>query len=336
MLQNDAPLAEGECSRREFLARVGVAGISATAVVGLGFGLHNRTVRREREAVRLPDYRVPLLEDRPRIVAARGESVETMLRACLDRLGGIRHYIHRGDEVVMKPNVGFASPPSFGATTHPDVVAAAARLCREAGARSVWVVDNPINDPARCMRVSGIQQAAEDNGARVVFPAPAAFRDVAEPSNSVLTRWPFFYAPFRRATKVIGLPAAKHHSLAKVTLGMKNWFGLLGGRRNRLHQDIDMTIADLATLVRPTLVILDATRVLFRNGPTGGSPADVREAGIIAVAVDPVALDAYGASLLDRKPDELPFLIEAERRGLGLTDIQAAGFEMLGGARVAL
>jgi len=104
----------------------------------------------------------------------------------------------------------------------------------------------------------------------------------------------------------------------------------LGGRRNQLHQDINTSIADLATLVRPTFTVLDATRVLFRNGPTGGNASDVREERILAVSVDPVALDAYGASLLGRQPEELPFLVEARRRGLGVTDLKEAGFEMLG------
>ena len=329
MTEREPNLAEGECSRREFLWRVAAAGTAAAAAGALGVGLHNRTPSRESPGIRLPDFRVEPLADRPRIAAARGGNVTRMLAACLDRLGGVRRFIRPGDEVVLKPNAGFASPPGLGATTSPEVVAAAARLCREHGAAKVWVVDNPIHDPARCMEISGIAEAAQANGARVVYPRPGRFADVVRPENAVLKRWPFFYGPFRRATKVIGLPATKHHSLAGVTLGMKNWYGLLGGRRNRLHQDIHASVADLASLVRPTLVILDATRVLFRNGPTGGSMSDVRAEGTIAAATDPVALDTYGASLLGRKPEELGFLREARRRGLGTTDLKEAGFEMV-------
>ena len=334
MSPTEDELPEGKCTRREFLWRVSAAGIAAAASGALGFALHGRGGRREvKPAERLRDFRVPPVEGRPRIVAARGGTVEKMLRAGLERIGGMGHFVKAGDVVVLKPNAAFASPPSIGATTHPEVVGAVARLCREAGADEVWVVDNPIHDPVRCMEVSGIAAAAEANGARVFYPRVSAFLDVEEPANAVLKRWPFFHAPFRNATKVIGLPATKHHSLAGVTLGMKNWYGLLGGRRNRLHQDIHASIADLATLVRPTLVILDATRVLFRNGPTGGSMSDVRAEGIIAVGVDPIAIDTYGASLLGREAAELPFLIEAQRRGLGTTDLKDAGFEMVGGAR---
>ena len=320
---------ESGCSRREFLCRAGAAGLGALAAGALGFGLHNRDTQQKAAAIALPDFRVPPVENRPRIIAARGNNVINILRTCFDRMGGLERFIVLGDRVVLKPNVGFASPPTIGATTHPEVVGGMARLCREAGATEVLVVDNSIHDPVRCMAISGIAAAAEANGARVMYPGPRAFRDVACPDNAILKRWPFFHEPFRKATKVIGLPAAKHHSLAHVTLGMKNWYGLLAGRRNRLHQDIHTSIADLASLVRPTVIVLDATRVLFRNGPTGGSLSDVRSEGILAVATDPVALDAYGASLLGRVPEELPFLMEAQRRGLGSADLKDAGFELI-------
>jgi len=320
---------EPRCTRREFVWRVGSAGAALAGVGALGFGLHNRNPGSGAAPVQLPDFRVEPLTDRPRVVAAKGGSPQQMLQLCLEKLGGLNRFIQPGDRVVLKPNVGFASPPELGATTSPEVVAAVARLCRAQGATEVWVVDNPINDPSRCMVISGVAAAAEQNGATVVYPRPSAFRDVEQPANEVLKRWTFFYAPFERATKVIGIPTAKHHSLAGVTLGMKNWYGLLGGRRNRLHQDINMSVADLATLVRPTLIILDATRVLFRNGPTGGSPSDVRHDGILAVATDPVALDSYGATLVGADPSTLRFLIEAERRGLGTTNLMDAGFEMI-------
>ncbi len=297
----------------------------------VGLALHNRQPRKEDDVFQLPDFRVPVLGDRPLIAAARGDSVDSMIRACIDRLGGIERFIHDGDEVVLKPNAGFASPPAIGATTNPEVVGVVARMCREAGAVRVWVVDNAIHDPKRCMTITGIGAAAEANGAQVLYPRSSAFRDVEPSGTTVLKRWPFFYEPFANATKVIGLPATKHHTLAGVTLGFKNWYGLLGGRRNQLHQDINNAIADLGTLVRPTLTVLDATRVLFRNGPTGGSLSDVREEGVVAAAVDPVALDTFGASLLGREPEELPYLVEARRRGLGTTDLKDAGFEMLSG-----
>ncbi len=324
---------EGGCSRREFLRRAGLAGATAAGVLAAGFALHNRVARRPDEEVRLKDYRVPA-DSRPRVVAAKGDHVERMLRDCLDPMGGIARFVKSGDVVLLKPNIGFASPPGIGATTNPEVVAATARLCLLAGAAAVWVTDNPINDPERCMTVSGIAAAARAAGARIFLPRPDAFRTVVEPANQRLARWSFLYGPFRNVTVVIGIPVVKNHSLAGATLGMKNWYGLLGGPRNQLHQDTHTSIADLATLVKPTFTILDATRVMFRNGPTGGSPGDVRPERTLAVGVDPVALDVFGASLLGMSHHELPSLAEAARRGLGVLDPRDAGFEMLPGARV--
>jgi uncharacterized protein (DUF362 family) len=320
---------EPACSRREFIRRVGSAGAAAAAVAAAAFVLHNREPRRGPGTVTLPDFRVEPPSDRPRVVAARGGTPLQMLQLCLEKMGGIGHFIEPGDRVILKPNAGFATPPELGATTSPEVVGAVARLCRAQGVSEIWVLDNPIHDPRRCMAISGIAAAAEANGAQVIYPGPGAFSDLDQPDAAVLKRWSFFHAPFQRATKVIGLPTAKHHSLSGVTLGMKNWYGLLGGRRNRLHQDIHASIADLAQIVRPTLTILDGMRVMFRHGPTGGSPSDVRHDGILAVATDPVALDTYGAAVVGADPEALPFLAEAERRGLGTTDLKDAGFELI-------
>lgn len=329
MAANDElPVVDG-VSRREFVRRLAAAGSVAAGIGVTAVWLHNRETDVAPAPVVLPDFRVERLTDRPAVVAAQGGNPLQMLQLCLDRIGGLGHFIQPGDRVVLKPNVGFASPPELGATTSPEVLGAVARLCRAQGAAEIWVVDNPIHDPQRCMAISGIAAAAEANGARVLYPRPGAFFDLEQPDATVLKRWSFFYGPFRQATKVIGIPTAKHHSLSGVTLGMKNWYGLLGGRRNRLHQDIHASVVDLARIVRPTLTILDGMRVMFRNGPTGGSPGDVRYDGIVAVATDPVALDAYGATLIGADPGSLTFLSEAERSGLGVADPDQAGFEMI-------
>ena len=119
------------------------------------------------------------------------------------------------------------------------------------------------------------------------------------------------------ADKVINVPVAKHHNLAKFTARMKNWYGVLGGRRNRLHQNIDVSIADLATFMRPTLVVIDAMRVLVRNGPQGGNIDDAQVMHTIVASVDQVAADAFGCTLIGQHRDNLPYLEMGEKRGLG-------------------
>jgi uncharacterized protein (DUF362 family) len=135
--------------------------------------------------------------------------------------------------------------------------------------------------------------------------------------GDVLDNWPV-YTPLVNADKVINVPVAKHHNLSKFTGGMKNWYGILGGRRNRLHQSINISIADLATFMRPTLTILDATRVLLRNGPQGGNIDDAKDMHQVIASIDPVAVDAYGATLIGVQPEAVEYLKLAAERGLGV------------------
>jgi len=132
----------------------------------------------------------------------------------------------------------------------------------------------------------------------------------------VLDEWPV-YTPLVQADKLINVPVAKHHNLAKYTGAMKNWYGSLGGRRNRLHQNIDVSVADLATFMRPTLVVVDATRVLVRNGPQGGNVDDTREMNTVIASADQVAADSYGAGLIGQKRENIPYLKMGHERGLG-------------------
>ncbi|MHC4576279.1 MAG: DUF362 domain-containing protein [Planctomycetota bacterium] len=182
--------------------------------------------------------------------------------------------------------------------------------------------DNPIHAPEGCFRKTGLARAAEEAGGRVVLPGAGDFGPVALP-GTVLDGWPTLLGPLRGATRVIGIAPVKDHNLARASLTLKNWYGFLGGSRNLLHQQMDETIAALAALVRPTFSILDGTRILLRNGPTGGSPDDVVAGDVLALSADGVALDAFGASLLSLETDDLPYLRLAGERGLGTPDYRS-------------
>ena len=242
-----------------------------------------------------------------------------MLNAAVDAIGGIRRFVRTGDVVLVKPNVAFERSAPLGATTNPAVVAALVRLCREAGAAEVRVADNPIESPAACFARSGVERAAVEAGASVWLPSPSDFRLLETPGATHIARWPFFWRPFAGVTKVIGVAPVKDHNLCRASMTTKNWYGLLGGRRNQFHQDIHGIVADLALMLRPTFVVLDGSRVLWRSGPTGGSLADVREGRTLAASTDSLAADAFGwDDLLGRKGEPLPAYFEkAAARGLG-------------------
>ncbi len=312
--ERGAEPAEG-LTRREAVLRLSSAALAAAAVGtgALGF-LERRRASAAAPAIR--DWRLPAAGE-ARAAAARGNDPAANVRRAIAALGGMDRFVRPGETVLVKPNVGWDRLPEQAANTDPLVVAEVVRLCRAAGAGRVLVADISCNDPSRCFARSGIAAAVAAAGGEALFarhlPTVAANLPGAAAGLEVIE-------PLLAADRVVNLPVAKHHGLSRVTLGMKNWFGVLGRGRNRLHQDIDRSIAELGAIFRPTLTVMDATRVLLGNGPQGGSLDDVKAVGAVAAGVDPVLLDAWGAAQLGVAPRELGFILEAERRGLGKGD----------------
>ena len=278
-----------------------------------------------RESIlRLPENGFAVAESpaTPVLGIARGESVDAMLRAAVDAIGGIDRFVQRGDVVVIKPNVAFERAAILGATTNPEVLRALIRLVREREPAEIRVADNPIESPESCFVRTGIRQAAVDEGARVYLPGPAEFETLHVPGAKWIEEWPFFASPFRGATKVIGVAPVKDHNLCRASMTTKNWYGLLGGRRNQFHQDIHGIVTDLALMMRPTFVVLDGSRVLFRSGPTGGNLGDVRAGRTIVASTDSLAADSFGwDDLLERRGEEPPaYLAQAAAKGRGKPD----------------
>jgi len=317
-------------SRRHFLKQAGIAAGAAAAAGALAWALHDPDGERGKEArpeLELPKGGFAVVPSAvlPALGVAEGQDAARMVRAAVDAVGGIGRFVRRGDVVVVKPNVAFERAAALGATTNPEVVRALVSLVREAGAREVRVADNPIESPEACFVRSGVQRAAEEAGARVVLPSARDFETLRVPGATWIERWPFFARPFAGADRVIGVAPVKDHNLCRASMTTKNWYGLLGGRRNQFHQDIHGIISDLALMMRPTLVVLDGTRVLFRSGPTGGSLADVRPGNTIVASTDSLAADAYGwDELLGRSGEPLPpYFARAAARGLGNPDWRA-------------
>ncbi|MCA9618097.1 MAG: DUF362 domain-containing protein [Myxococcales bacterium] len=264
-------------------------------------------------------YTVPSMKTAAHLGVARGQNIYAMVKGASNAIGGVGRFVEKGDVVVVKPNVAFERAAALGATTSPDVLYALIQVIREAGASEIRVVDNPIEAPESCFERSGIREAAIRAGARVYLPTPNDFRILYTRGATLIERWPFFWRPFVGADKVIGVSPVKDHNLCRASMTTKNWYGLLGGRRNQFHQDIHGIIADLALMMRPTLVILDGVRVLHRSGPTGGSLSDVREGHTIVASTDSLAADAFGwDDLLQRKGEDLPaYFSKTAQRHLG-------------------
>jgi uncharacterized protein (DUF362 family) len=309
--------------RRAFLLRVLRLGGASAATLGLGAYLARRSRRPEEEAAAALDldHRVADRADLPELAVAQGEAATpaALVARALTDMGGMGRFVSRGETVVVKPNIAWDRLPEHAATTNPDVVAEIVRLCLAAGARSVVVTDVSCNEAEACFDRSGIAAAAQAAGAEVVLPHPRYFTRV-DLKGGTLGAWPVL-EPFLDADRLINVPIAKHHSLTGVTLGMKNWYGLIGGDRNRLHQRIHESIVDLTSFAKPTLTVMDAYRVLMRNGPTGGDVDDVEMKHTVIASVDPVAVDAYAAQAWwGLAAPRVRYLRLADERGLGTMD----------------
>ena len=311
--------------RRDFIKRTGPAVALAAVTGSTGFLFHNREpTRRSTILSKTASFEVPPDPAFPVLTQATNTDPTMALNAALDAIGGIRRFVKPGERVVVKPNVGWDRTPAQGANTHPDLVGEMVRLCLGAGAAEVKVVDNSCNDPRRSFLRSGIREAGEAAGATVLLPLQEDFAEVTL-GGEVLTRWPVL-RHFIETDRFINMPVIKQHNLTRCTIGMKNLYGILGGRRNRLHQEIEQSIVDLANFVRPTLTVVDGTRVMVRGGPQGGSLDYVEVRNTVLCATDQVAADARSVEYLGVQPQQVGHIVLAERAGLGSMDYQAAGF----------
>jgi uncharacterized protein (DUF362 family) len=261
------------------------------------------------------------LSEKADLIVARGagKSPSAITKAAIDAMGGIRKFISRGDIVVIKPNMSWDRLPEQAGNTNPEVVATVVKLCFEAGAKKVKLFDRSVSDPRRCYKQSGITDAVSATGAELTYVDERRFRDISI-KGQVLKSWPLYQDLFE-ADKVINIPIAKHHSLARLTMAMKNWMGVMGGQRGRIHQKLGESLADLALVIKPTLTVLDAVRILTANGPQGGNLADVKRMDTVIVGVDQVAIDSYGATLFGMKGSDLSYVKAAASAGIGTMDI---------------
>ena len=295
-------------NRREFLTQVGA--------LSAGLALASPALRWVPPALAQE-------QPRPLLSVAEGKDYAALVSSVLAPLGGIAAFVKPGSRVVVKPNIGWDRKPEQAANTHPDVVKALVQLALGAGAAQVQVFDRTCNEQRRCYANSGIQAAVEslgDNRASCVFMDERKFVPVDMPNGKSLKQFTF-YKDALEADCYINVPIAKHHGGAGLTLSLKNAMGVIGGSRGHIHMSLDQRIADLNTVIKSHLVVIDATRILLRNGPSGGGAQDVQVLDTLIATTDPVAADAYATTLFGMKPEDLPSTRAAYELGLGEMDL---------------
>ncbi len=254
-----------------------------------------------------------------------GEPVAATRKA-LEAIGGISRFVKKGQPVVLKPNMSFARTPDFSATTHPLVVATVAQACLEAGAQQVLVLDHTLHRAELCLERTGIPAACKNiSGVHVLALQDKKFyREIKIPQGKVLERVEVMKEVLDYPV-LINIPVAKSHSATGVSMGMKGLMGLIWDRESFHSQyNINQAIADLGTVIKPQLTILDATRALVSGGP--GGPGEVKKPNLIIAGIDPVAVDSYGVSIVpwygqNFKGRQVEHLLVAHQKGLGKIDI---------------
>lgn len=311
--------------RREFLTKTGKAiALAAAGEAGL-FSLGCQSGRFRRANVVKPDFEAVAAPGIPKLALARNDDHARALGSALDAVGGIRRFIGKGEKVLLKPNAAWDRVPEQGVNTNPVLVGEMVRQCRIAGATDIMVTDYGSRDPQRVFSRSGIREAVEKNGGRVILLEDDDFL-IDDLDGKFITDWPVLKYTFE-VDRFINMPIAKHHGLVYGTASMKNFFGAIGGIRDPLHDKIDQAIVDLAAYFRPTLTVVDATRVLTRTGPQGGSIDDVEVYDSVICSTDQVAADSRASEFLGLSGREIPHVVLAAEQGLGEIDYRRAGYK---------
>jgi uncharacterized protein (DUF362 family) len=277
-------------------------------------------------AVSLPGLPRPVGAAEPDLVAITGEP-GAAARKAVDLLGGMSRFVRKGNRVVLKPNMSFASGPDRASNTHPALVFAIAQMCLEAGAEQVMVVDNPLQSAELCLRRAGVADACKSlkNVYVQMFTDHKFYREVKVPQGKVLDRVEVLKEVLD-SDVLICLPQAKSHSNTGVSMGIKGLMGVIWDRWSfHSKYNINQALADLATVLRPKLTVLDATRALTTGGP--GGPGEVVKPNLVIAGSDPVAVDSFGVSVApwygqQFKGRQVEHLLAASQRGLGKIDVE--------------
>ncbi len=292
-------------NRREFIKRSMAAGLVAGTAMASGYF---DVFAAEKAGI-------------PDLVAVKGGEPGLMFDKAVSEFGGIGAFVKKNSTVVVKPNIGWDVGPERAANTHPALVKQIVKHCMSAGAKNVYVFDNTCDEWTRTYKNSGIERAAKDAGASVIpGSSERYFHPVAVGKGKKLTQAKV-HEQILEADVFINVPVLKHHSSARLTIGMKNHMGIVWDRGYWHRHDLHQCIADFATFKKPTLTVVDAYNVLKKDGPRGVSEADVVNLKSLIVSRDPVAADAAAAMLFGDNPSDIPYIKRASEMGVGVMDL---------------
>lgn len=255
------------------------------------------------------------------LVAVKGGEPEAMFELAIKEMGGMGNYVKKNQTVVINPNMAWDAPPERAANTHPGLVKRIVEHCYKAGAKTVFVFDNTCSNWRDAYKNSGIEAAAKSAKAKVVSGASeSSYREIDIPKGKILKKDKIHELIFN-CDVYINVPILKDHGSGRLTIAMKNLMGINWDRRwwhrNGLHQ----CIADLTTRIKPNLNIVDAYRVMVKNGPRGVSTDDVVLMKSLLISEDILAVDVAAAKLFGIDPMDVAYIKYAQEMGVGEADL---------------
>ena len=301
-------MSEHKLNRRDFIKNAAATGIAFASFPLIGYGGQKT---QNTQATK---------KDIDLAIAKGSDDPKKLVEEAINALGGMGKFVSKDDIVVVKPNIGWSRKPEQAANTNPYVVEEIVKLCLNAGAKKVKVFDRTCNPEKRTYQLSGIAAAVKRVDGDIQYVDERKFKEIKIPEGRSLNSWKV-YKEALDADVLINVPIAKHHSTSRLTMAMKNLMGVLGGNRGALHNQLGQNLADINTVIKPNLIILDAYRILTNHGPNGGTPDDVKLTKQVIVSTDSVAVDSYGATLFGLTGRDLDYVRIGHEMGLGEMDL---------------
>lgn len=295
--------------RRDFLRKGTIASIAATAA--LAYGDYNKVF----------GYAAGLMPGGYDLVAAKGGEPDVMFDKAIASLGGMKKFVKKGQSVVLKPNIGWDVVPEKAANTNPKLVTRIIEHCFNAGAKNVYVFDHTCDNWTKCYSNSGIERAVKDAGGKIVSGANESYYQEVKIKGAKRLTSAKVHELILSSDVFINAPVLKNHQAAKMTITMKNLMGIVWDRQFWHQNDLHQCIADMALYRKPDLNIVDAYKVMKKNGPRGVSVEDVVLMKSQIISTDMVAADAAATKLFGLEPDSINYIKIADEMKIGRKDL---------------
>jgi uncharacterized protein (DUF362 family) len=262
-------------------------------------------------------------EEPPDLAVVEGANYYDAARKAVDTLGGMKKYVSRGSRVGLLVNSAFEKPGTY---TKPQITLAVVKMCFEAGAASIISLEGAQGSYWRKASLS------KEDGEFIDSIKRPGDRITVDLSRGVSLKSVEILRDLVECDVYINMPIFKDHEGTRFTGVLKNIMGTTSSSSNRFFHKgailsgfyddptfLSQCIADAYLVRRPTLCVADATEMIVTNGPSG--PGRIVKPRMVVAGTDGVAVDAYGATILGLRPEDVTMVQRAQDHGIGTADL---------------